>query len=318
MPKGYKLMTNFLIEPSPHIKSSVSTQKIMLHVIIALFPAVVAGTVIFGLRALLLVVLCATFCVLSEFVFNIITKKEQTISDLSAVVTGVLLGLNLPVNLPVYMAMIGSAVAIIVVKQFFGGIGQNFANPAITARIVLMLSFASYMTSWTAPFSYIDGTDATAGATPLSMESDFPSYLDMFLGLRGGCIGETCIAAILLGGIYLITLRIINPVTPLAFVGTVALCSFLCGNDVLMEIMSGGLMLGAFFMATDYATTPLTTKGKLIFAVGCGLITFVIREFGSYPEGVSYAILIMNILTPQIDKITKNHPFGVKRRADNK
>lgn len=312
-------MNNFLIEPSPHIKSAASTQKIMLHVIIALFPAVVAGTIIFGLRALLLVVLCATFCVLSEYIFNIIAKKEQTISDLSAVVTGIILGLNLPVGLPVYMAAIGSAVAIIIVKQFFGGIGQNFANPALTARIVLMLSFTSYMTSWAVPFHYMDKVDAVASATPLAMESDFPSYLDMFLGLRGGCIGETCIAAILLGGIYLISLRIINPVTPVAFIGTVALCSYLSGNDVLMEIMSGGLMFGAFFMATDYATTPLTTKGKLIFAVGCGLITFIIREFGSYPEGVSYAILIMNILTPQIDKITMNRPFGTgKRRAESK
>lgn len=308
-------MNNFLIEPSPHIKSTISTQKIMLHVIIALLPAVAAGTVIFGLKALLLVVLCATFCVISEYLFNKITKREQTISDLSAVVTGVLLGLNLPVTLPVYMAAIGSVVAIIVVKQFFGGIGQNFANPAITARIVLMISFASYMTSWEEPFAYCREADAVASATPLSMEVNTLSYLDMFLGLRSGCIGETCVAAILLGGIYLISLRIINPVTPVAFIGTVAFCSFLSGNDVLTDIMSGGLMLGAFFMATDYATTPLTTKGKLIFAVGCGIITFVIREFGTYPEGVSYAILIMNILTPQIDKITMNRPFGVKRRA---
>lgn len=308
-------MKSFLIEPSPHIKSTASTQKIMLNVIIALFPSVVAGTIIFGLRALLLVVLCATFCVLSEYIFNIVTKRQQTISDLSAVVTGVLLGLNLPVSLPVYMAAIGSAVAIIAVKQFFGGIGQNFANPAITARIVLMLSFASHMTSWVEPFSYTGKVDAVASATPLSLESGLPSYLDMFLGLRSGCIGETCVAAILLGGIYLISLRIINPVTPVLFIGTVALCSFFKGNDVLMDIMSGGLMLGAFFMATDYATTPLTTKGKAVFAVGCGLITFAIREFGTYPEGVSYAILVMNILTPQIDKITMNKPFGVKRRA---
>lgn len=311
-------MNNFLIEPSPHIKSSISTQKIMLHVIIALFPCVVAGTVIFGLRALLLVVLCATFCVLSEYIFNKITKREQTISDLSAVVTGVILGLNLPVTLPIYMAAIGSAVAIVIVKQFFGGIGQNFANPAITARIVLMMSFASYMTNWVEPFWYTGNIDAKTSATPLVSDVCTLSYTDMFLGLRSGCIGETCIAAILLGGIYLIFLRIINPVTPIAFIGTVAVCSSFCGNDVLMEVMSGGLVLGAFFMATDYATTPLTTKGKLIFAIGCGLITFVIREFGSYPEGVSFAILVMNILTPQIDKITKNKPFGLNRRAENK
>ena len=306
-------MNNFLIEPSPHIKSSLTTQKVMLHVIIALFPSVVAGTIIFGLRALLLVVLCATFCVLAEYIFNIITKRKQTISDLSAVVTGILLSLNLPVSLPIYMAAIGSVAAIVVVKQFFGGIGQNFANPAITGRIILMLSFTSYMTTWNAPFWYCNETDAITTATPLAMDSGLPSYMDMFLGLRGGCLGETCTAAILLGGIYLISLKLINPITPVAFIGTVAICTFLRGGDVLMEIMSGGLMLGAFFMATDYATTPLTTKGKLVFAIGCGLITFVIREFGTYPEGVSYSILVMNILTPQIDKFTMNKPFGVKK-----
>lgn len=311
-------MNNFLIEPSPHIKSSLTTQKVMLHVIIALFPSVVAGTIIFGLRALLLVVLCATFCVLAEYIFNIITKRKQTISDLSAVVTGILLGLNLPVSLPVYMAAIGSVAAIVVVKQFFGGIGQNFANPAITGRIILMLSFTSYMTTWNAPFWYCSGTDAITTATPLAMDSGLPSYLDMFLGLRGGCLGETCTAAILLGGIYLISLKLINPITPVAFIGTVAICTFLRGGDVLMEIMSGGLMLGAFFMATDYATTPLTTKGKLVFAIGCGLITFIIREFGTYPEGVSYSILVMNILTPQIDKFTMNKPFGVKKGVKQK
>ncbi len=312
-------MNNFLIEPSPHIKSALSTQKIMLHVIIALMPAVIAGTVIFGVQALLLVVLCATFCVLAEYIFNMITKRKQTISDLSAVVTGILLGLNLPVSLPVYMAAIGSVAAVVVVKQFFGGIGQNFANPAITGRIILMLSFTSYMTSWNEPFWYLNnGADAVTTATPLAMDSGLPSYLDMFLGIRGGCIGETCIAALLLGGLYLISLRLINPVTPVAFIGTVAVCSALAGNDVLMDIMSGGLVIGAFFMATDYATTPLTTKGKLIFAVGCGLITFIIREFGTYPEGVSYSILVMNILTPQIDKFTMNKPFGVKKGAKQK
>ena len=311
-------MNNFLIEPSPHIKSSLTTQKVMLHVIIALFPSVVAGTIIFGLRALLLVVLCATFCVLAEYIFNIITKRKQTISDLSAVVTGILLGLNLPVSLPIYMAAIGSVAAIVVVKQFFGGIGQNFANPAITGRIILMLSFTSYMTTWNAPFWYCNETDAITTATPLAMDSGLPSYMDMFLGLRGGCLGETCTAAILLGGIYLISLKLINPITPVAFIGTVAICTFLRGGDVLMEIMSGGLMLGAFFMATDYATTPLTTKGKLVFAIGCGLITFIIREFGTYPEGVSYSILVMNILTPQIDKFTMNKPFGVKKGVKQK
>ncbi len=310
-------MSKLLIEPSPHIRSSMTTQKIMLHVLIALFPSVVAGTVIFGLRALLLVVLCATFSVLTEFVYNKIIKREQTVSDLSAAVTGVILGLNLPPELPVYMAFIGCVAAIVVVKQFFGGLGQNFANPAIIARIILMLSFTSYMTTWSDPFAYANGTDATASATPLVAE-ELPSYLDMFLGNRGGCIGETCIAAILLGGIYLVSLGIINPVTPVAFIGTVALCTFISGGDVLIEIMSGGLVFGAVFMATDYATTPITTAGKLIFAVGCGLITVVIRDFGTLPEGVSYSILIMNILSPLIDRYVKPRPFGFKKEVKAK
>lgn len=312
-------MSKLLIEPSPHIRSGATTQKIMLHVLIALLPAVVAGTIIFGLRALLLVVLCATFAVLSEYIFNLITKRPQTIYDLSAVVTGVLLGLNLPPALPIYMAAIGSAVAIIVVKQFFGGIGQNFANPAITARIVLMLSFGGYMSTWAAPFWYKTGTiDAVTTATPLAMDSGLPSYLDMFLGIRGGCIGETCIAALLLGGLYLIAVRVINPLVPAAFIGTVALCTFVSGGDVLMEIMSGGLFLGAFFMATDYVTTPITTAGRVIFAIGCGLITVVIRNFANIPEGVSFSILIMNILTPLIDRYVKPRPFGVKKEASGK
>lgn len=312
-------MNQFLIEPSPHIRNPLSTQKIMLHVLIALLPAVAAGTVIFGLRALLLVLVCVAGCVGSECVFNLIVKRRQTVSDLSAAVTGVLLGLNLPPTLPFYMAIIGSIAAIIVVKQFFGGIGQNFANPAITARIILMLSFTSYMTTWAEPFWYKSGeADIVTTATPLAMDSGFPSYLDMFLGIRGGCIGETCILALLLGGLYLIAMRIIHPVTPIAFIGTVALCTFLSGEDVLLEIMSGGLMIGAFFMATDYATTPITVKGKLIFGIGCGLVTVLIRQFGSYPEGVSYSILLMNILAPQIDKITKPKPFGVTKEVRQK
>jgi len=309
-------MSELLIEPSPHIRSDITTQKIMLNVLIALLPSVIAGTVIFGLRALVLVVLCAFFCVISEYLFNIVTKRKQTLSDLSAVVTGVLLGMNLPPTLPIYMAAIGSFAAIVIVKQFFGGLGQNFANPAITARIILMLSFGRYMTAWTSPVDWsAPGTDAVSSATPLASPESLPSYLDMFLGLRAGCIGETCIAALLIGGLYLIIRGIIDPVTPVAFIGTVALCSLLSGHDVLMQLMSGGLVLGAFFMATDYATTPLTRAGKLIFGIGCGLITSVIRFFGVYPEGVSFSILIMNILTPLIDRYVHQKPFGAKKEA---
>ncbi len=309
-------MTSYLIEPSPHIRSDITTQKIMLNVLIALLPSVIAGTFIFGLRALVLVVLCATFCVIFEYLFNLITKREQTVSDLSAVVTGVLLGMNLPPALPIYMAAIGSFAAIIVVKQLFGGLGQNFANPAITARIVLMLSFGKYMTAWSAPIDWKNSVaDTVSSATPLAYPDSLPSYSDMFFGLRPGCIGETCIAALLVGGLYLIILGIIDPVTPLAFIGTVAVCSLIGGKDVLMQLMSGGLVLGAFFMATDYATSPLTRAGKLIFAVGCGLITSLIRFFGVYPEGVSFSILIMNIMTPLIDRYVHQRPYGKKREA---
>ena len=305
-------MSELLIEPSPHIKSTLTTQRIMLDVLIALMPAVIAGTWIFGLRALLLVVLCAAFCVVFELLFNIITKRKQTVSDLSAVVTGVLLGLNLPPSFPIYMAAIGCFAAIIVVKQFFGGIGQNFANPAITARIILMLSFGKYMTTWSAPVSAVD---AVSTATPLGEPEMIPSYLDLFLGNHPGCIGETCAAALILGGLYLIFRGIIDPVTPVAYLGTVALCSLIGGHDVIYQLLSGGLMIGAFFMATDYATTPITRTGKLIFGVGCGIITVLIRFFGVYPEGVSFSILIMNILVPLIDRYVRPRAFGTKKEA---
>lgn len=315
-------MNKLFVESSPHIRSAWTTQKIMLNVIIALCPALVMSTYIFGIKALLLTVICCTSCVLFEFAFNKITKREDTISDLSAVVTGMLLAFNLPVDLPVYMAIIGCFVAIVIVKCLFGGIGQNFANPAITARIVLMMSFAGSMTKWTAPFSWKEGVDATVSATPLAAET-LPSMTDMFLGFRAGCLGETCIAALLLGGLYLMFIGLIRPATPLCFIGTVAVLSFFYGgcdvNFMLYQLMSGGLILGAFFMATDYATTPLTTKGKIIFGVGCGLITFAIRQFASMPEGVSFSILVMNCLTPLIDRFTAPKALGaVKPKKEGK
>ena len=311
-------MNKLIVEPSPHIRSNWTTQRVMLNVIIALLPAFVAAIVIFGLRALTLTVICCTACVLFEWLFCLITKRENTISDLSAIVTGMLLAFNLPVDLPVYMAVIGCFVAIFIVKMLFGGIGQNFANPAITGRIVLMLSFTSYMSSWTAPFAYKDGVDAVVSATPLvAAEEQLPTLMDMFLGVRAGCMGETCALALLIGGIFLVARGLISPVTPLAFVGTVALCALaISGGDVqymMYQILSGGLILGAVFMATDYSTTPLTSWGKLIFGVGCGLLTFLIREFAALPEGVSYSILLMNILTPYIDKISMPRALGARR-----
>lgn len=307
-------MKSLFIEPSPHIKSGMTTQKIMLHVLIALFPSIVASTVVYGLSALVMISVCAAACVVFEWLFEKITKRPRTTGDLSAIVTGVLLAFNLSPLLPLYMAVIGCFVAIVVVKQMFGGIGQNFANPAITARIVLMLSFTSNMTMWAKPFFY-NSADAVTTATPLAEKSgSLPSMFEMFFA-KSGCIGECCNAALLLGGLYLIAMRIINPVTPIVFIGTVALGSFIGGVDAGYGVLSGGLILGAFFMATDYATTPLTTKGKAIFALGCGLITILIRFYGSMPEGVSYSILLMNILTPYIDKISKPKMFGAKKEA---
>ncbi len=309
-------MNKLIVEPSPHIRSAMSTQRVMLNVIIALLPALAAATIIFGIKALLLTVICCACCVLFEWLFCKVTKKESTIHDLSAVVTGMLLAFNLPVDLPVYMAVIGCFASIVVVKMLFGGIGQNFANPAITGRIILMLSFTASMTTWTAPFSYLGGVDAVSAATPLAAD-ELPSLSDMFLGVRGGCLGETCVAALLLGGIYLCLRKLITPTAPLAFIGTVGVLTLLySGFDAtytLYQLMSGGLFLGAIFMATDYSTTPLTQKGKLIFGVGCGIFTFLIRQFASLPEGVSYSILLMNILTPYIDRITVPNPLGAKK-----
>ncbi len=303
-------MAKLIIEPSPHIKSPVTTQKIMLCVIIALLPALGVSMWVFGLRALLMTVVCCTCCVFFEWASRKIMKRDNTISDLSAVVTGMLLAFNLPVTLPFYMAVIGCFVSIVIVKQFFGGIGQNFANPAIAGRIVLMLSFTSYMTTWVEPF-YYNNTTLVTSSTPLA--GGEASLLDLFIGTTGGCLGETSALALLIGGIFLVVMKIISPATPLCFIGTVFLLSiFQTGSleGALAAILSGGVMLGAIFMATDYSTTPMTTKGKIIFGIGCGLITVLIRAFGTMPEGVSYSILLMNILTPLIDRFTVPKAFG--------
>lgn len=280
-------------------------------VIIALMPSVVASAIYFGGRAILLIAVCVATCVLTEFICRKLMKRNQTISDLSACVTGILLALNLPVTLPIWEAVIGSFVAIAVVKQLFGGIGQNFANPAIVGRIVLMLSFTADMTTWAKPYYWCASIlDMTTGATPLV--SGDSSYMDLFLGNVGGCLGETSAVAILIGGLFLIIMRVITPSAPISFIGTVALLTFITGGDVLYQVLAGGLLLGAFFMATDYSTTPITEKGRIIFGIGCGIITFVIRNYGGYPEGVSFSILLMNILTPYIDRLTMTKPVGAK------
>ncbi|MCI8840792.1 MAG: RnfABCDGE type electron transport complex subunit D [Oscillospiraceae bacterium] len=303
-------MNNMIVSVNPHIYAKDTTQTIMRDVLIALFPAVIASIVFFGVKALLVEVVCVATAMLCEWAFEKITKKPCTVMDLSAAVTGLILALNLPVDIPVWQAMFGSFVAVIVVKQFFGGIGQNFANPAITARVIMLVAFSGAMTSWAVPAF----ADATSAATPLAViaggEGQLPSLLQMFLGARGGSMGETSCLALLIGGVYLICRKVISWHTPVAFIGTVLVCTALLGQQPLYQVMAGGLFLGAIFMATDYTTSPPTPAGKLIFGVGCGLITVLIRVWGNYPEGVSFSILLMNILNPYISDWTRTKPFG--------
>lgn len=323
-------MKGLFVSPSPHRAADMSTSKIMLMVIIALFPAAMAGCVFFGPRAAAVLAVCIAACVIFEALCRIIMKKDQTVGDLSAVVTGLLLGMNLPATVPFYVAVIGSFVAIVIAKQLFGGIGQNFANPAIAARIVLMLSFAPQMSGWVKPYWYSGAVDAETSATPLVAEwltysesganyKMAPFTLsEMFWGETGGCIGETCAAMLILGGLFLIIIKVISPATPIAFIGSFAVLTLIYTGslvETLYGVLAGGLLIGAFFMATDYATTPLTTKGKIVFGIGCGLMTFIIRSFGSFPEGVSFSILLMNLLTPYIDRLTKASPFGAKKAS---
>ena len=297
------------ISVSPHIHSKISTQRIMLDVLISLLPATIAGIVIFGLNALLVIAVCVAVCVLGEFVFNKITKKPLTISDLSAAVTGLLLALNLPANVPLWQAGVGSLFAIIIVKCIFGGIGRNVVNPAITGRVFMLVAFAS-MTKAAFPL------DSTAGATPLSEIANGNEVIltDLLLGNIGGSIGETCKVALLIGGVYLLVRRVITWHIPVAFIATTFIFTLAVHEfDFMLAlslVLSGGLLLGAFFMATDYVTSPTTPLGKIIFGVGAGLITVLIREWGIYPEGVSFAILIMNILNPYIDMLTARKLFG--------
>ncbi|MGI6735873.1 MAG: RnfABCDGE type electron transport complex subunit D [Anaerovoracaceae bacterium] len=294
---------------APHIIESPNTQKIMLTVLISLIPAMIVAVYQFGVRALLLTIFCAVVCVFFEWLFNRITGKPQTIADCSAIVTGVLLAYNLPASFPFWMAAIGCFTAIFIAKCLFGGIGQNFVNPALTGRIVLFVSFATEMTTWPTPRGLSDqaGYDTATHATALGIFNEThsmagtPHVLDLFLGNCGGSLGEVSALALLIGGLILIFTKVISPVTPIAFIGTVAVLALAAGQNPLWHICAGGVMLGAFFMATDYATTPSDWHGKIIFGVGCGIITMGIRLFGAYPEGVSFSIIVMNIITPFID-----------------
>ncbi len=294
------------VSVSPHIRRKRTTTTIMLDVIIALLPSAIAGVVIFGLRALAVIGVCVGSAVLSELLFNLILKRKQTVKDLSCVVTGLLLGLNLPANAPLWQCAVGSVFAIIVVKCIFGGIGKNIVNPAITARVFMLVAFSS-LAKTAFP------VDATAGATPLVSETA-PEFMDLLLGTTGGCIGETCAIALLIGGIYLLIRKVISWHIPVAFIGTVFIFSFFVKDfsvsAALVQVLSGGLLLGAIFMATDYTTSPETPLGKIVFGVGAGVITALIRFWGIYPEGVSFGILLMNILNPYICSLTARKLFG--------
>ena len=318
-----------VISASPHIDSGATTRKIMGDVLIALCPALIAAIVIFGWRALLVTAVCAAACVFFEWGFEKLCHKPSTIGDLSAVVTGVILAYNLPVSIPLWQAVFGCLVAIVAVKQLFGGIGKNFVNPALAGRAFLLGSYAGEMTKWIAPGEtaplFGSTADVVTAATPLAymktgdMETLMSTYSinDMFLGKIGGSLGEISVLMLLIGGIYLIVRKVINWQTPVGYIATVAVLSFLfpkagSGLDwMLYSIFGGGLMLGAFFMATDYATSPVTKKGQLIFGIGCGLFTILIRYFGSYNEGVCYSIMVMNLCVALIDKYTKPTRFGV-------
>ncbi|MBP3442056.1 MAG: RnfABCDGE type electron transport complex subunit D [Clostridia bacterium] len=320
------LNNKLVVSASPHDRTHKTVRSIMLDVIIALVPTLIASVVFFGPRALLIECIAVGTCVVFEYFSRFVMKRSQTIGDLSAVITGLLLAFNLPVSIPLWMVPIGSAVAIVVAKQFFGGIGQNFVNPALAGRIVLLTSFPVAMSTWTAPLTWSQNLDGMTSASPLasihtmvsSGAENLPSLTEMLLGWRAGCLGETCAIAIIVGGLYLIIRKVISPTIPLIYIGTVALFMLVAGKGdlcfVAYELLGGGLMLGAFFMATDYTTSPITFKGKIIFAVGCGLITSIIRIFGNLPEGVSYSIILMNILVPLIENITIPKPFGTPKK----
>lgn len=324
-------MDNLLVvSHSPHITSSDTVRRTMLDVIIALIPALIAGILFFGYRAFVVTVVSVLACVLFEWLWNKIMKKPATIGDLSAIVTGMLLAFNMPVTIPLWMVVIGAFFAIVIVKQFFGGIGYNFMNPALAARAFLLASWALAMTTWVAPHTAVplwNTADVVTSATPLAAyagtegAAQLPSYFNLFIGNIGGCIGETSVLAILIGGIYLIARRVIRIRVPFTYLLTVAVGTWMFAGhdglftgDALYQIMAGGVMLGAFFMATDYTTTPYTPVGQIIFGIGCGVITVLIRVWGGYPEGCSYSILLMNIATPLIDRVTAPKRYGASKK----
>ena len=324
-----KNYSNLTVSSSPHLVTKLDTQKTMMWVLIALAPALVVSAFVFGPRVILLTAVCIAASMFFEWAYEKIMKRPDTVKDLSAAVTGTLIAFNVPATFPFWMAVIGCFVAIVLVKQLYGGLGRNFANPAIVARIMLLVSFATQMTTWPVAKSMVPimGADVVTGATPLAILgeggafSELPSMMDMFLGFIGGSVGEVSSIALIIGGCILIWKKIISPATPVAFVGTVFLFALIyyaiypvegasAIQMALFHILAGGVMLGAIFMATDYVTSPIMPLGKIIMGIGCGFFTMVIRLFAGYPEGVSFSILLMNIATPLIDMLCLRLEYG--------
>ena len=321
-----KTYSNLVVSSAPHLVTNMDTTRIMLMVLIGLAPSFLVSIYVFGMRVIALTAVCIIASMFFEWAWNKLMHKTQTVGDLSAAVTGTLIAFNVPSGLPFWIAIVGCFVAIIVVKQLYGGMGKNIVNPAITARIVLFISFATEMTTWPLPRM---AADATSTATPLGVlaegGAELPSNMQMFLGFIGGSMGEVSAIALLLGGLFLIWKKIISPIIPCCFIGTVFVFALIYygatgeGEALQMAIfhvLAGGVMLGAFFMATDYVTSPLLPMGKVIFGIGCGLLTMIIRLWGQYPEGVSFSILIMNCLTPLIENFCQKRLYGGAKKNE--
>jgi electron transport complex protein RnfD len=312
-------MNKLTVSPSPHIKSSQTTKKIMWTVIISLIPAGIAGVYIFGISSLNVMAFSILSCIFTEALFlKFRSRDPKVVLDGSAILTGLLLAYNLPPSTPFWIPVIGGAVSIILGKQIFGGLGQNIFNPALVGRAFLQISWPVYMTTWKNPVWW---PDAISSATPLAKEAaPHFTYMDLFLGNRAGCIGEVCVIALLIGALFLLVTKIISLRIPLSFIGTVGVITWIFGKDgffkgdFIFNILAGGIILGAFFMATDYVTSPLTKKGKIVFGIGCGVLTAIIRLRGSYPEGVCYSILFMNAAVPIIDRFTKTKKYGLIKK----
>ncbi len=302
-----------IVTAAPHITGADSTQKIMGRVCLALVPTLIASIFIFGVNSLILTAVTVAACVFFEWGYCKLMGRDVTVEDLSAVVTGMLLAFNMPATLPWWMAVVGAFIAIVIIKQLFGGLGYNFANPAIVGRIALAVGFGAKMSAFPLPEN---GVDALASATPLAVSGNLGAgeYVTLLLGNHGGVLGETCAITILIGGIYLIATKVISPMIPVTYLATVAVLSLCFGMDPIVQLLSGGLMLGAFFMATDYVTSPTTDKGKLVAGIFLGVVTMLIRRFGNMNEGVSFAILLMNLVTPYIEVNTRQDKLGIAKK----